>query len=496
MMSVGLGKAGPQSKFGQSGLPAVAPNSQAILLDKLNVRMSTPDSEALASSDEEVEAHRQERPHPPVLPHKPVRRSSWLNDTSQSASRPRNSSFASSSMSPTTSHPSTPQADAGVSAWGSHPAAATGVLSRGQGVAPAFPWTTGIWNSEKKEPPSRLAEVLPSPTSSHPANTPAAYLPAGSDSALHQASTSGTRESGANTQIPFAIPLHPTPKTYRSQSYSVGQLEPDANAPPQSGPGPAMMSARGRAMASSGLQHRPSRPSMLSEMSSDGAMLGKVNEDDDDDDTSGSLQGSQLLQSAEAKKIELLTRENAMLRQQQQYQAARLRPRASTATAYALANGYAMHDPVPEESDYAIDELEEGASDGLDMASRRNFARRMSEFGTAPAPYRSPPLTMENRKLENVKRALWQSSLGFGGLGDISQSRRHSFADVQPTRQASISSIQEQLAASQDLGSQDTAQAHDYASPYSDGHVVPGTAAGKTLALLLACEHVILIQNQ
>jgi hypothetical protein len=37
---------------------------------------------------------------------------------------------------------------------------------------------------------------------------------------------------------------------------------------------------------------------------------------------------------------------------------------------------------------------------------------------------------IENRALENVKKGHWQSSLGFGGLGEIPQSRRHSFADV------------------------------------------------------------------
>ena len=48
----------------------------------------------------------------------------------------------------------------------------------------------------------------------------------------------------------------------------------------------------------------------------------------------------------------------------------------------------------------------------------------------------------ENRTLETVKKGQWQSSLGFGGLGEIPQSRRHSFADV-PTRQTSISSADE-----------------------------------------------------
>lgn len=175
-------------------------------------------------------------------------------------------------------------------------------------------------------------------------------------------------------------------------------------------------------------------------MSSEGAMLGKVKEveDDDEESTSDSVQGGLQQQSVEAKTIEMLTRENAILRQQQHYHNSRLRPRASTAATYGLGNGYGVRGTVPEESDFAIDELDE-ASEGQDGASKRGLARRMSEY--ASGSYRSA-YPLENRKLENVKKAYWQSSLGFGGLGDIPQSRRHSFADV-PTRQASIGSIGE-----------------------------------------------------
>ncbi|KAK0626253.1 hypothetical protein B0T14DRAFT_422566 [Immersiella caudata] len=454
-MSSGTSKPGPQSKPGQSGFPAGAPSSQAILLDKLN-RRSTPDSEALASSDDEGDVHRQENVPTSVQPPKPTRRASWLNDTSQPPlPQPRKGSFAGSSMSPTTSHPSTPSAESGAAAWGSA-SVANNVLGRGHAGPASFPWGTGIWNSERRDPPSRLTEVLPSPTSAVPPGN-SFYS---NDGGLTQTSPAPRDAAGS---IPFAIPLHPTPKTYRSQSYSVGQLEPDTVTTSMNSTG--IMGAR-RSIPHSGLQHRPSRPSMLSE-SSDGTMLGKVNEDDDDDST-GSLQGSQH-QSVEAKTIEMLTRENAMLRQQQQYQNARLRPRASTAAAYGLANGY-LQEPVPEESDYAIDEHEE-VNDGLDLAAKRNLARRMSEYGAGP--YRAQYMA-ENRKLENVKKAFWQSSLGFGGLGDISQSRRHSFADV-PTRQGSISSISEAVA-SHEASSPDLSQQHDFSAGYPDntGYPTPG----------------------
>ncbi len=169
-MNPGPIKPGSQAKPGAVGLPAVAPSSQAILLDKLN-RRSTPDSEALASSDDEAETHRQDPLSHSVQLQKPVRRASWLNDTSPAPPRPRKGSFASSSMSPTTSHPSTPSAESGAAAWGSH-SASSAVLGRGHGGPGAFTWSTGIWNNERKEPPSRLAEVLPSPTSSMPPGGP------------------------------------------------------------------------------------------------------------------------------------------------------------------------------------------------------------------------------------------------------------------------------------------------------------------------------------
>lgn len=49
---------------------------------------------------------------------------------------------------------------------------------------------------------------------------------------------------------------------------------------------------------------------------------------------------------------------------------------------------------------------------------------------------------VDSRSIESAKKGQWQSSLGFGGLGELPQSRRHSFADV-PTRQTSISSADE-----------------------------------------------------
>ncbi|KFY89478.1 hypothetical protein V500_05676 [Pseudogymnoascus sp. VKM F-4518 (FW-2643)] len=438
-------------------------SNPSILLDKLNGRRSTPDSEALASSDDEGDnQQRQENTIPAAAPHKPVRRASWLNDTTQPLSQPRKGSFASSTMSPTASHPTTPSTETG--AWGAHTstssATATGRVPPG---STSFPWGSGIWNNEaRKDPPHRLSEVLPSPTS-----LTGGFANNGlfnTDNSNSQGLTA-SRDAPAETTIPFAIPLHPTPKTYRSQSYSVGQLDPESNVPGAGIlPGPGF-NGRGRGMHHSGLQHRPSRPSMLSEVSSDGTGLGKVKEVDDDDldDFDNMAHGSQL--QDQAKVLEALARENAMLRKQN-YHNSRLRPRSATSTSLAPFQPgytYGLQDTLPEESDYAIDEIDE-MGELQDIGNKSMLARRLSEYGEGH-PGRGGYGAAENRKLENVKKAIWQSSLGFGGLSDISQSRRHSFADV-PTRHASVGSAEQM--GGRENGHQEQILPQDVQSRYAD----------------------------
>ncbi|KUJ18238.1 uncharacterized protein LY89DRAFT_43029 [Mollisia scopiformis] len=445
--------------------PSKHSNNSSILIDKFNGRRSTPDSEALASSDDEVE--RPENPHPPAQLQKPTRRASWLNDTTQAAAtQPRKGSFASSTMSPTASHPSTPSAESGT--WGSH---GQGSSTRGHTGSGSFPWPSGIWTSEsRKEPPSRLTEVLPSPTSvqSPSSSTPyfseASSVQKGPPSAsFFSAEPASSQKPSSSTSffgepgplqkdpptIPFAIPLHPTPKTYRSQSYSVGQLDSDAAQVPTNPSGVPVFTGRGRQLHNStGLQHRPSRPSMLSEMSNEGGLSNLKEVDDDDDESTTDSNHGVALNMNDSRTIEILARENALLRQQQlqqQQHNSRIRPRSSTSNTYSMASGYNVPQALPEESDYAIDELDE-INELQDITSKGLLARRLSEYGTGAQPRLSPYVSLENRKLENVKRAYWQSSLDFGGLNDIPQSRRHSFADV-PTRQGSVSSVGEPISA-------------------------------------------------
>ena len=452
MTSNGIKMASNTGKPAPSNASSMSSSNHSLLLDKFSGRRSTPDSEALASSDDE--ADRQDHQQPPITHQKPTRRASWLNDTTPTAIQPRKNSLASNSMSPTTSHPSTPSVESGNWA-GVHNQNGTG---GGRGGSSAFPWGNGIWNNERKEPPSRLTEVLPSPKSMHPSGSAGnGYF--GNEGNNHH------RDLSANSTIPFAIPLHPTPKTYRSQSYSVGQLDTETNGSvPANGNTP--YSGRGRPHPHSGLQHRPSRPSMLSEMSSEGG-LGKVKEVEDDDDESTNSSGHGIMsQSAEARTIEQLARENAILRQQQQYQNSRIRPRSATSNVFSSNTGYGLQDTVPEESEYAVDELDE-ISELQDITARGIQGRRMSEYGLGQTRM-SPYMSLENRKLENVKKAYWQSSNGLERLTDISQSRRHSFADVPiPTRQGSISSAGEPLSAREAL--QESMAQGDYQNRYQDG---------------------------
>lgn len=205
--------------------------------------------------------------------------------------------------------------------------------------------------------------------------------------------------------------------------------------------------------------------------------MGKVKEVEDDDDGSSRSSGpSARQQDLEAQKtIEALARENAMLRQQQ-YQN-QIRPRTSTGNVFALHNGYNMHEAVPEESDYAVDEIDD-LNDNVDPASKRGMSRRMSEYASGAQRSVYP---VENRKLENVKRAYWTSSLGFGGHPDMPQSRRHSFADV-PARQGSISSVAE-ASGLRDVISSEAAQIQQDFSTYqlnpNFGTTSPGQSASR-----------------
>ncbi|KAJ5363939.1 uncharacterized protein N7496_009652 [Penicillium cataractarum] len=423
----------------QSSIPPVSGVTASARLERSHpgVRRSTPDSDALASSDDDGD-------HIP-LTHtitapatKPVRRTSWLNEIPLSAQRKHSLPGG-----PLTSAPSNPASPSSEQApWTSNATSPglSGSFNWNQAGGSSFPWGTGIWNSEsRKEPPSRLSEIVPSPTMTTP--VPASG-PLGEDML-----SPITRTISGESAIPFSIPLHPTPKTYRSQSYSVGQMDPEylgmiAN---KAGPGAQYPSGRSRGpgQLSSG-QPRASRPSVLGELGHDPAMLGRVREDDDGDESPNGSDGDTNYAASQARKIEQLARENAILRQQAAagQMDSRFRDRASSSASVVsgIHSAHRIRGAVPEE-DLAV----EGPGELLDIhgygnvrgGNRRRFSEHSSNIDQQFSTFATPP---ENRALENVRKAHWQTSLGFAGAADMPQSRRHSFADI-PMRHGSISSV-------------------------------------------------------
>lgn len=427
-----------------SGFPG---SNASILLEKskAGMRGSTPDSEVLASSDDEQDHYHRIQSISNALGPKPTRRPSWLTEVQQAPQR-KPSLSGSGTFSPTSSHPATPSGDS--VSWGPNTVPSTGsAIGRGHSNSTSFPWGSAIWNTEsQKGPPLRLTEVLPSPTSVAPPGSAGIY----NEEPL--LSPPLGRDSTVDSAIPFAIPLHPTLKTYRSQSYSVGQLDPESTNPLPPNFGGQFINGRSRSGASyaAGLQHRPSRPSMLGDISHDGSLLGQLREVDDDDESSnGSEAGVQLL-GTQARTIEQLAMENAMLRQAAADQMENTRGRNRTTPSIsgnkiprstAHGNSRRVREAVPEESDYAFYEADDSTANPV-YNYEGVSGRRPREYITEQRTQYSLSGVAENRTLEGVKKGQWQSSLGFGGVAELPQSRRHSFADV-PTRPTSISSADE-----------------------------------------------------
>src|SRR5215471_16862708 len=98
----------------KASLPAFAPppsSNASLLLEKTRsgVRHSTPDSEALASSDDETDQHHHKNAHAAAVS-KPTRRTSWLNEVP--TTMPRKASLtASNTFPPVNSNPTTPATD-------------------------------------------------------------------------------------------------------------------------------------------------------------------------------------------------------------------------------------------------------------------------------------------------------------------------------------------------------------------------------------------------
>lgn len=227
--------------------------------------------------------------------------------------------------------------------------------------------------------------------------------------------------------------------------------------------------ARAPGQLSSG-QPRASRPSVLGELGHDPAMLGRVREDEDGDESPNGSDGDTNYSASQARTIEQLARENAILRQQAAagQMDSRFRDRASSSASIVsgIHSAHRIRGGVPEE-DLAVEDLGE-LRDIQGYNVRGGTGRRFSEHSSnLEQQFSSFATPLENRALDNVRKAHWQTSLGFSGAADMPQSRRHSFADI-PMRHSSISSVDSQATATPRAALGDRDDGYSTISDYSN----------------------------
>ncbi|KAF2830760.1 PSP1-domain-containing protein [Ophiobolus disseminans] len=290
---------------------------------KLQLRRPTPDSDVLASSDEE-----------PVRP--PIRQtysgsrrlsSSWLNDIQPT----RKNSLPAVSF--PDSQPSTPSSEPGQRA-----------------ATSSFAWNTNSFGSTQSG--SRLREVVvPSPTS---AFTPTDRSPTTIDT---------------DNGIGFLLNQQqhqPLRKAVRSQSYSIGQG--DIEASPV-----GKFSANLR----SNVRHKPSRPSLLGESSGPGLSQLREDEADEIESSNGSEHGVRLPAGYwEREQKQALLKQAAM-------ENARTRNRATSASSPVVQHPRKMTAGMRTASyttDYAIEELDDSETSTIhpSLSLTRRFSEHVS----------------------------------------------------------------------------------------------------------------------
>jgi hypothetical protein len=315
------------------------------LFDKNKMlRRPTPDSDVLASSDDDHD-------HVPtrIAPSFPVgRRASqgWLQDIGRPNRKPSLPAGTLAGSQPTTPSLDQPQ--------------------QPQATAPSFPWNTSSFAPTPSG--SRLQEVLPSPTtSSHPSGEKALPSP--------------TTE--AHEGIGFLLNQHTSPrKQVRSQSYSIGQQDIE-NSPL------GVFSARVR----TSVRHRPSKPSLLGDSA---VGLSQLREDDADEieSSNGSEQGIRLPPGYWERE-----QKQALLKQAAE-QNARTRHRTASSPVHQQRrkNTLTLGTRNMSSSDYAIDEHYDSETN-MDTP-KQSLTRRFSEHVSAWEP-ESSHLT------DNLKMPSW-----------------------------------------------------------------------------------------
>lgn len=357
---------GPQFKSGLT--PSFADKA------KVQMRRPTPDSDVIASSDDDHDHMPQAaRPAPAALAAGGRRPSSgWLQDIQPN----RKYSLPSVSL-------------AGLGS-GSHPTTPALELPQQQSrpSTSSFPWNTNSFGGSQSG--TRLKEVLPSPTSVH----------ASGDKPLPSPTNNDTDEG-----IAFLLnQQNPIRKSVRSQSYSIGQADLENSSLGQ-------FSNRLR----TSVRHRPSKPSLL------GEGLSQLREDDIDDieSSNGSEQGIRLPPGYWERE-----QKQALLKQAAE-QNARARHRAGSTASPANLSRKSPAGPNAMSSDYAIEELD---YEQLAHSPNMSLTRRFSEHTTGTARGSPSHVGHLGESMVNAQHAALGSPDQAAAFLDNLQARRHSFA--------------------------------------------------------------------
>ncbi|KAF2465528.1 PSP1-domain-containing protein [Lindgomyces ingoldianus] len=341
---------------------------------KVQMRRPTPDSDALASSDDEHV--------PPVTRPLPsnqmtaTRRpsSGWLQDIQPN----RKFSLPSVSLAGPGSQPTTPSLE---------------LPSQVRPSTSAFPWNTSSFTSSQGG--TRLKEVLPSPTSLLPGN---------------EKSLPSPETTEADDGIGFLLQQNPIRKSVRSQSYSVGQ--PDLDNPT------SQFTSRLR----TSLRHRPSKPSLL------GESLSQLREDDFDEvESSNGSEGGLRLPPGYWEREQQKQAEHALLKQAANTRARNRAPSTSSPTPSRRVNpktAQYLRAMTRPESDYAIDEEDDNISsmEGGSPSLTRRYSEHIGAMSTHDAD------AEESSAANTANAPDWLTA--DDGLGMVMETlgRRHSFA--------------------------------------------------------------------
>ncbi|KAF2642793.1 hypothetical protein P280DRAFT_395542 [Massarina eburnea CBS 473.64] len=332
------------------------------------LRRPTPDSDALASSDDDrdhVQPTRKVNNNNPAYPTGRRPSSGWLQDI-----QPANRKFSLPTVSFAGSQPTTPSE-----------------LPPQSRQTNSFPWNTSSFTSNSAG--TRFKDVLPSPTSAHPLG----------DRALPSPTAESDETIGFLLSQPNAVR-----KAVRSQSYSVGQGDID--------PSPAQLNTRLR----SSLRHRPSKPSLLSESLG----LTQLREDDIDEmeSSNGSEQGVRLPAGYwERETNQYLLKQAA----EQNARRNRATSAASSGNPHNLRKSSSGVRNMPS-SDYAVDEHDEMERHyEMERRSEMPLTRRFSEHIGGLGRHTSVDAA-------NVPVAQDWSVGNVQGVNPEALGRRHSFA--------------------------------------------------------------------